>query len=84
MHVAHVLPAVGEKLHLLVGLHALGLEQLKEAALGLFIVGLHPGKAPGRQLWFYLLVALKPILLRRTLKMQHRTAGAMVLDEAER
>jgi hypothetical protein len=34
LHVAHVFAAVGEKLDLLVGLHALELEQLKKAALG--------------------------------------------------
>ena len=59
LHVAHVLAAVGKKLYLLVLLHALGLKQLKEAALGLFIIGLHPGKASGRQLRFFLLVPLK-------------------------
>jgi hypothetical protein len=56
LHVAHVLAAVGEKLYLL---HALGLEQLKKPALGFFIVGLHPGKAPGGQFPFALLVPFK-------------------------
>ena len=58
-HVAHVLAAVGEEIDLLVGLHALALEQLKPTALGFFIVGLNPGKAPSRQLLFFFLVALK-------------------------
>jgi len=34
LHVAHVLAAVGEKIDLLVGLHALALEQLEQTALG--------------------------------------------------
>src|SRR5271157_4268102 len=59
LHVAHVLAAVGEEIDLLVGPHALALEQLKQTALGFFIVGLNPGKAPFRQLLFFFLVALK-------------------------
>src|SRR5271166_3089555 len=59
LHVAHVLAAVGEEIDLLVGLHALAFEQLKQTALGFFIVGLNPGKAPSRQLLFSFLVSLK-------------------------
>src|ERR1700741_3305834 len=59
LHVAYVLAAVGEEIDLLVGLHALGLKQLEQTALGLFIVGLNPGKASSRELLFFLLVPLK-------------------------
>src|SRR5258708_3072371 len=59
LYVAYVLATVGEEIDLLVGLHALGLKQLEQAALGLFIVGLDPGKAPSRELLFFLLVPLK-------------------------
>src|SRR6202030_2327705 len=59
LHVAHVLAAVGEEIDLLFGLNALALEQLKQTALGFFIVGLNPGKAPSRELLFSFLVALK-------------------------
>jgi hypothetical protein len=34
LHVAHVLAAVGEKIDLLVGLHAVALEQLEQTVLG--------------------------------------------------
>jgi len=46
LHVAYVLAAVGEKLYLLILLHALALEQLKETTLWFFIIGLNPGKTP--------------------------------------
>src|SRR6266404_9638102 len=59
LHVAYVLAAVGEKIDLLVGLHALGLKQLEQATLGLFIIGLNPGKAPFRELLFALLIPFK-------------------------
>src|SRR6202011_4239096 len=59
LYVAYVLATVGEEIDLLVGLHALGLKQLEQAALWLFIVGLNPGKAPSRELLFFLLVSLK-------------------------
>ena len=59
LHVAHVLAAVGKKIDLLVGLHVLALEQLKQTALGFFIVSLNPGKAPSRQFLFSFLVPLK-------------------------
>src|SRR6266404_3223894 len=59
LHVAYVLAAVGEEIDLLVGPHALGLKQLEQATLGLFIVGLNPGKAPSRELLFALLIPFK-------------------------
>ena len=59
LDVAHVLAAVGEEIDLLVGLHTLRLKQLEQAAFGLFIVGLYPGKAPCRDLRFSLLIPLK-------------------------
>ena len=59
LHVAHVLAAVGEEIDLLVGLHALALEQLKKTALGFLVIGLNPGKAPSRQLLFSFVVPLK-------------------------
>jgi hypothetical protein len=43
----------------LVGLHTLAFEQLKQTALGFFIVNVNPGKASSRQLLFSFLVALK-------------------------
>jgi hypothetical protein len=59
LHVVHILAAVGEEIDLLVGLHALPLEQLKKAALGFLVIGLNLGKAPSRQLLFSFLVPLK-------------------------
>src|SRR6266568_9558366 len=46
--VAYVLPAVRQEGDLLVHLHALGLQHLEQASLGLGVVRLNEAKAPGR------------------------------------
>jgi hypothetical protein len=76
LHVAYVLAAVGEEIDLLVGLHALGLKQLEQATLGLFIVGLNPGKAPSRELLVALLIPFKG---QETLAGNHLQLSLLVL-----
>jgi hypothetical protein len=48
LEVSDRLAPVRKKLDLLVGLHPLGPEELDEATLGLFVTGLHKGKAFAR------------------------------------
>jgi hypothetical protein len=68
--------AGGEEIDLLVGLHTLGLKQLEQATLGLFIVGLNPGKAPSRELLFALLIPFKG---QETLAGNHLELSLLVL-----
>jgi len=44
LELANRITAIREESHLLVGLHSLGLEQIKQTALGLLVETLHQGE----------------------------------------